>query len=66
MDILKLQGQLQGMLARGQRDFSIMKSISLLAEAMKIQHALELLETQGLSQTLKYLEKIEAKQEAEK
>lgn len=58
--LLALQGQLHSEIARGERDFAVMKSISLLAEAMKVQHATELLETQGLSQTAKYLEKIEA------
>lgn len=60
MEMLKLQRSFQGMLARGEKDYSVMKAVSLLAEATKIQHALELLETQGLPQTLKYLEKIEA------
>lgn len=59
IDILKLQSQLHGQLARGQKDFQLLKSISLLAEAMKIQHALELLETQGLTSLKNYLEKLQ-------
>ena len=35
-----------------------MQSVSLLAEAMKAEHALELLETQGIAPLLSYFEKI--------
>ncbi len=57
-DLLGLQAQLQGELAQGNKDFNVLKSISLVAEAIKVQHALELLETQGLGSLKKYLEKI--------
>ena len=60
IDLLKLQSQLHGQLARGQKDFQLLKSISLLAEAMKVQHALELLETQGLTSLKNYLEKLQS------
>jgi len=59
IDLLKLQSQLHGQLAKGQKDFQLLKSVSLLAEAMKVQHALELLETQSLSALKNYLEKIQ-------
>ncbi|MFC1801084.1 DEAD/DEAH box helicase [Nanoarchaeota archaeon] len=59
MDLIKLQSQLHGQLSRGQKDFELLKSISLLAEAMKIQHALVLLETQGIAALKKYLEKLQ-------
>lgn len=57
-DILKLQGILQAEIAQGNRDFGVMKCLSLTAEAMKVQHALELLETQGISTLMIYLENI--------
>lgn len=56
--LLALQRELHGKIARGERDFAMLKSISLLAEALKIQHGLELLETQGITALHKYLEKI--------
>ncbi len=57
-DLLSLQRQLQAKLSSGQRDFSVMKSLSLVAELMKAQHALELLETQGLAPLHAYLTKM--------
>ncbi|MBI5072740.1 DEAD/DEAH box helicase [Candidatus Woesearchaeota archaeon] len=59
-DLLKLQGHLQGEIATGNRDFNVLKSISLAAEAMKVQHAIELLETQGLDPLVIYLDDIMA------
>jgi Fanconi anemia group M protein len=56
--LLILQANLRGRISSGEKDFSILKSISLLAEVMKIQHALELLETQGLGSLEKYFEKL--------
>ncbi|HIJ12098.1 TPA: DEAD/DEAH box helicase [Candidatus Woesearchaeota archaeon] len=56
--LLRLQGELQGRLSRGERDFEIMKSVSVIAEALKVDHALELLESQGIRQTVDYLQKI--------
>ena len=38
-----------------------MKAISLLAEALKVQHALELLESQGITPLLEYMESLVAK-----
>ncbi|MBR9700271.1 DEAD/DEAH box helicase, partial [Candidatus Woesearchaeota archaeon] len=46
--LLSLQGQLQGMIARGEKDFEMMRAVSKAAEAMKINHARELLDTQGI------------------
>jgi Fanconi anemia group M protein len=57
-DILDLQAALQGEIAQGNRDFSILKAISFAAEALKIQHAIELIETQGVSSLSLYLEDI--------
>ncbi|MFH1505379.1 MAG: DEAD/DEAH box helicase [archaeon] len=58
--LLALQGGLHAKLAAGERDFEVMKSISLVAEAMKVQHALELIETQGISALMQYFEKLQA------
>jgi len=58
-DLLGLQAKLQGEIASGNRDFAIMKSVSLGAEALKVQHAIELVETQGIHSLIKYLEQIE-------
>jgi len=57
-DLLSFQAQLQAMIAKGEKDFNIFKSVSFAAEAIKVEHALELLETQGLSPLLEYFESI--------
>lgn len=57
-DILKLQKQIHAQIHQGNKDPSIWKSISLLAEAMKVQHAQELLETQGSKSLLSYMNKL--------
>ena len=46
--LLALQLEIQKKLSSGFRDFELMRSLSLIAEAMKVDHALELLETQGI------------------
>jgi ERCC4-related helicase len=56
--LLGIQAGLQGKIAQGEKDFEILKSLSLAAEAVKIQHALELLETQGISPAYQYMEKL--------
>lgn len=57
-DLLALQGQLRGRAAKGERDFVLWNGISVLAEIMKVQHALELLETQGIIPLYKYMGKL--------
>ena len=57
-ELLALQKRLHAKMSSGDRDFSVMKCISLLAEAMKVQHGLELLESQGISALNSYLDKI--------
>ncbi len=56
-ELLQLQAKLHGEIARGAKNFSNLKSVSILAEIMKAQHALELLETQGITALHKYLER---------
>jgi Fanconi anemia group M protein len=58
VELIKLQGQLQGRISSGEREFEILKSVSLIAEALKVQHALELLETQGVKSLNNYLQKL--------
>jgi len=58
VELIKLQGQLQGRISSGEREFEILKSVSLIAEALKVQHALELLETQGVNSLNNYLHKL--------
>ncbi|MEM3370501.1 MAG: DEAD/DEAH box helicase [Candidatus Woesearchaeota archaeon] len=58
-EILMLQGSLHAQIAAGEKSFEAMQAVSLLAEAMKVQHALELLETQGIRQLNEYFEKLE-------
>ncbi|MDP3766100.1 MAG: DEAD/DEAH box helicase [Nanoarchaeota archaeon] len=57
-DLLDLQSQLRSRIASGERDFVVWNAISLLAETMKIYHALELLETQGIIALHKYFERL--------
>lgn len=57
-ELLSLQGALQGELANGNKDWNLLKSMSLCAEALKVQHALELLESQGISPLNTYLTEI--------
>ena len=54
-EILRLQALLQAKMASGEKDFEILKGISLLAEIVKVQHASELLETQGVAPLFNYM-----------
>lgn len=57
-DLIELQGELRSRIGHGEKDFVVLNSISVLAELMKIYHALELLETQGINALHKYFEKL--------
>ncbi|MEK6901373.1 MAG: DEAD/DEAH box helicase, partial [Nanoarchaeota archaeon] len=57
-ELLALQGELQKQISQGIRDFELLRSISLVAEALKVDHALELLESQGIQQLHIYFEKL--------
>ncbi|MBI2147998.1 DEAD/DEAH box helicase [Candidatus Woesearchaeota archaeon] len=57
--LLALQAQLHGQISQGGKDYDVLKCISLAAEAMKVQHALELLETQSLHSLTTYLQKLQ-------
>jgi len=53
--LLEMQRNLQGMIARGEKDFGIWHAISMNAQAMKVAHAIELIETQGIKSLHSYL-----------
>lgn len=57
-DILMTQGRLQGMLAKENYAPEILSSLSVCAQAMKLMHAVELLETQGPVPLRLYLDDI--------
>jgi len=55
-ELLRLQGLLQQRMAAGERDYDVLRGMSLLAEIVKVDHALELIETQELSSANKYMQ----------
>lgn len=54
-NLINLQKKISGMIRRGGTNFNYLLGASACAQAIKIQHALELLETQTLSNFNKYL-----------
>ncbi len=58
-ELLGLQGELHQKISSGFRDFELLRSVSLIAEVLKVEHALELLETQGIKQLHSYLQRIQ-------
>ncbi|MDP2750851.1 MAG: DEAD/DEAH box helicase, partial [Nanoarchaeota archaeon] len=48
-ELLGLQASIHAQISQGEKSFETLKAISLLAEGMKAQHAIELVETQGIS-----------------
>jgi Fanconi anemia group M protein len=54
-ELIALQGRISGLLMRNPGNFNYMLGASACAQAVKIQHALELLETQTLEGFNKYL-----------
>jgi Fanconi anemia group M protein len=58
-DLLFLQKKLQGEIRIG-GDPEIFTALSVVAEIMKVNHAVEMVETQGLEPLRKYLEKLDA------
>lgn len=57
-NLLGMQAAIHAKIAHGEKDFETLRSMSLLAEIMKIQHAIELLETQGMEPLKEYMEKL--------
>lgn len=64
--LLSLQSQLHGQIASGEKDFGTLKAISVAAEALKLSHALELVETQGLDPLQAYLRELQQQGESGK
>jgi len=58
-ELLAIQAELQKKVSSGEKEFESLRSMSLLAEALKIDHALELLETQGIKPLYKYLRNLQ-------
>lgn len=56
--LIRLQNKIMGTLARGHKNWNYMLGVSACAQAIKLQHALELLETQTLFSFNKYLKKL--------
>ncbi len=59
VELLAIQKRLHAEISNGIKDFEVLKSISLTSEAMKVQHALELCETQGIASLVPYLARID-------
>jgi len=57
-DLLQLRGEISSELSQSE-DKSLYKAISLVASAIKISQAIELLETQGISQCYDYVQGLE-------
>ncbi|MEM4282327.1 MAG: DEAD/DEAH box helicase [Candidatus Woesearchaeota archaeon] len=57
-DLLEVQAKIHSSMAAGNHDWQLLKSASTLAQAIKIHHALELLESQGIIPLHTYLSKI--------
>ena len=58
--LLMLQEKFSQKMMEGSRNYSFMWAVIRVAEAIKIEHALELLETQGVSPLLEFFEKIKS------
>ncbi|MBS3166696.1 DEAD/DEAH box helicase family protein [Candidatus Woesearchaeota archaeon] len=57
-ELLASQARIHGMLAKGNKDYSLMRGISVIAETIKLQYAVELIETQSVNSLILYLDKI--------
>ncbi len=57
-ELISLQGSLHARLSTGEKGPEIMRGLSLIAECMKIEHALELLECQGIESLHEYITNI--------
>lgn len=57
-NLLELQKKLQKMMATGNHHFNVLRGASVVAQAIKIQHALELIETQGIEPCYNYIQEL--------
>ena len=58
--LIMLQKRFGARMVEGSRNYSFMWAVIRIAEAIKIEYAMELLETQGISSLLEYLRKVQA------
>ena len=58
-NILGMQAAIHAKMAQGERDFETLRAVSLLAEVIKIHHAIELIETQGVEPLKMYMDKLQ-------
>ncbi len=65
-DLLELQSNILSEISHGNKDYEIMKSLSLIAELIKVEHCLELLESQGISPLLEFMEGLVSKAQTTK
>jgi ERCC4-related helicase len=65
-ELIKCQARLFNAINRGNKEGNYLMAISVCAQAIKIQHALELLETQTFSTFLSYLQELKKQAEEKK
>lgn len=65
-NILGMQAEIHARISGGERDFETLKAVSLLAEVIKLHHAIELVETQGLEPLKEYMDKLQGEARASK
>lgn len=59
-DLISVQKDLQRKVLSGEKDYTLWSALSSIAEAIKVHHALELFETQGVASAYKYMDEIYA------
>jgi len=57
-NLLRLQGNLIRRLTSGDKHFNVLRGVSVCAQAIKLGHAVEMLETQGVMQANTYFQKL--------
>ena len=57
-ELLRIQRELQRRILQGEKDYALWGTVSLVAEVIKVQHALELFESQGVWAAKKYLDSL--------
>ena len=57
-DLLGIQGHLIQEMTSGNKEFNLLKSLSVLTEILKVSYALELIDSQGINPLYKYLNEI--------
>lgn len=57
-NILDLQHRIMGAISSGDRHFNVLRGASVCAQAIKLQHAIELIETQGTNPFYNYMKEL--------